>query len=349
MKRIKTLYVISSLIWIGLSSCGGTSDYDDVQADIRNKAEKLRSVYNQVVGTYQGQLTSPTRSPLDVQLTLYIQDQQAGQDSNGAPITRPVLRALFQLVSVIHEMDDIILDVDYDPLTGSTSFVVFAEERINRCTVGPRDPLFSMKATITSDRRLIGTTRRAMGTWGSIQLNFKGESVNFVPSPEVRLQQAYAELAGVYRGTYRGICTPELSGCPDRGRHPERIPFRFELKVNPKLVRVEGGLIACPALTGDYFREDMSDPHIGRLPVEALYNPWSQQLIITSTPSPSNNSSSFNNEGGFNGELPPHRKLTYVGEVKMDEGVRIVDGHYDWFGRQGSVRLYPKRLSLREF
>lgn len=89
------------LITMALSSC--SFDKNDPSADkVKQREEdraKLTQQFDPVVGLYKGKLEfvdRPQEMSVDVELTLILEDENAGVDSDGLPIIRPSLKGYFK-------------------------------------------------------------------------------------------------------------------------------------------------------------------------------------------------------------------------------------------------------------
>lgn len=67
--------------------------------------DQLKQQYDQITGKYVGQLIffdRPQNKNVDVELSLYIKEENAGMDTDGRPITRPTLKAYFKRADALN-------------------------------------------------------------------------------------------------------------------------------------------------------------------------------------------------------------------------------------------------------
>ncbi len=201
----------------------------------------LRAQYQKIKGTYAGSILREAnnrepRREWKVELGIYIIDIKYGNDPNGEPKFRPVLKARFKQLSPV--APNVLLDAQFVPESGR---LVFSATPSSGTGVGT-DLLNLINAELKNDT-IIGTASKASGYWGNLALSLTSREVD-TPSfgdqedYNNRLMEEYQKIAGNYEGKISPVGLEA---------------FDFELKIF--IVQVSGDNSMAPKLRGYYKRK----------------------------------------------------------------------------------------------
>jgi hypothetical protein len=221
---------------------GGNADNDQKAQQVRD-AEKLQVQYDQVRGTYVGQMQMSGDKSYDARLSLYTIYVQDGSNPDGTPKVRPSLRGRFKLLDVVNETDTLTLNGDFDALNGTLTLT-------SATGAGLDVNLLSLRGAMEISSSHYSSTRleivRRGGSWGT----FVGNRVSMdVSSPTAgdagelreRLLKVYKKIAGRYSGIVKST-----SG------------EKFNAEINLLVVeRVTPSGDLMPALAGQFRRLDI--------------------------------------------------------------------------------------------
>jgi hypothetical protein len=224
---VKMMSAGLTLLTLAACSFNGDTTADQAKTYLDDRS-RILSVYEPVVGTYEGQITAKVRSQEDVnkfetkvikvELAVYTQDVQNGRDASGESTPLPTLVIRYRQLDVVRP--DEILDARYlqdsgkltasnsttSSNSGGNSSIGTNNSAASICSSAGTIPTALGDDTRISGDTITGSILRNNGTLGKFTATRVSRDVIAPATDPVsdcndRLAQEYQAFAGVYKGT----------------------------------------------------------------------------------------------------------------------------------------------------
>lgn len=248
------------------SACGvGVDGSDETAALQRRDAKALEARFQQVRGTYEGELVGAGLEPLQAKLTLWVLNVTESTNPDGTVRIRPALKGRFQLVGPVSPTDYLTLSGDYNELGQISLTNVSAGGAAGGGDQKPVESL-SIRGTIVDGKAQLEIVRN-QGVWGE----FKGVRTTIDASAppageDVEFRERLMRLYAPIEGTYVAV----LEGGVER------------VKVSITITIGEDVTTGLPVLIGQYRRLDFP-PGVGERSLLLSYDSTTGRLSIKGT------------------------------------------------------------------